>query len=125
MHTPKKVQLTEQASSVFQHTAPPKLKDPGTPINSCIIEDLTIKKAFLDLEASVNLLLSSVYKLFDFGELKPTSITLQLADRSVKVLYGMIEDVLVKVDEFYFSVDFLILDIKSSGNPSQIPIILG
>ena len=66
-----------------------------------------------------------MYELFDFGELKPTSIILQLVDRSVKVPRGMIENVLVQVDEFYFSVDFLVLDIESSGNLSQISIILG
>ena len=37
----------------------------------------------------------------------------------------MIEDVLVKVDEFYIFVDFLILDMEYGNNPSQIPIILG
>ena len=37
VHTPKKIQLTEQASSVFQQLVPPKLKDPGTPIISCVI----------------------------------------------------------------------------------------
>ena len=124
-HIPKKILLTEQASSVFQQIAPPKLKDPGTPIISCVIGDLTIKKALLDLGASVNLLPGSMYDLFKFGELKPTTVTLQLADRSVKAPRGMLEDVLVKVDEFYFPVDFLVLDMESSGNPSQIPIILG
>ena len=69
---------------------PPKLKDPGTPIISCVIGDLTIKKALLDLGASVNLLPSSVYDLFGFGELKPTMVTLQLADRSIKVSRGML-----------------------------------
>ena len=58
-----------------------------------------------------------MYDLFGFGELKPTIVTLQLADRSVKVSHDMLEDVLIKVDEFYFSIDFLILDMESSGNP--------
>ena len=114
---PKKVHLTEQASFVFQHATPPKLKDPGAPIIFCVIGDHHIEKAFLDLGASVNLLPSSVYELFRFEELKPTSVTLQLADRSIKKPRGMLEDVLVKIDEFYFSVDFLILDMKLSGNP--------
>ena len=64
----------------------------------------------------MNLLPSSVYELFGFGELKPTSVTLQLADRSIKEPCGMLEDILVKVDEFYFSVDFLVLDMELSGN---------
>ena len=124
IHT-KKIQLTEQASSVFQQLAPPKLKDPGTPTISCVIGNLTIRKALLDLGASVNLLPSSMYDSCRFGELKSTKVTLQLADRSVKTPHGIIEDVLVKVDEFYFPVDFLVLDMESSNHIGQIPIILG
>ncbi|RVW81885.1 Retrovirus-related Pol polyprotein from transposon 17.6 [Vitis vinifera] len=45
-------------------------------------------KALLDLGASVNLLPYSVYKQLGLGELKPTSITLSLADRSVKIPRG-------------------------------------
>ena len=122
---PKKICLTEQASSVFQHTTPPKLKDPGAPLISCVIGDLHIEKALLDLGASVNILPSSVYELFGFEKLKPTLVTLQLADRSIKVPRGMIEDVLVKVDEFFFQVDFLVLDMELTGDPRQVSIILG
>ncbi|RVW79258.1 hypothetical protein CK203_054832 [Vitis vinifera] len=47
-----------------------------------------VEKALLDLGASVNLLPYSVYKKLGLGELKPTSITLSLADRSVKIPRG-------------------------------------
>ena len=123
-HIPKKVHLTEQARFVFQYATLPKLKDPGAPIISCVIGGLTIKKVFLDLGMSVNLLPSSIYELFNFEELKPIPVTLQLADRSVKVPLGKVEDVLVKVNEFYFSIDFLILEIESESDPNQISIIL-
>ena len=52
----------------------------------------------------------SVYKQLGLGELKPTSITLSLANRFVKIPRGMIEDVLVQVDKFYYLVDFVVLD---------------
>ena len=55
---------------------PPKLKDLSAPIISCVIGDLTIEKALLDLEASVNVLPSSVYDRFFSWELKPTPVTL-------------------------------------------------
>ncbi|XP_060972621.1 uncharacterized protein LOC133038474 [Cannabis sativa] len=65
-------------------------------------------------------------KQLGLGELKPTSITLQLADRSVKIPRGIIEDVLIKVDKFYFPVDFIVLDTQPVENAhAQIPIILG
>jgi hypothetical protein len=80
----------------------------------------------LDLGASVNLLPYSVYVQLGLGELKPTSMTLQLADRSVKVPRGIVEDVLIKVDKFYFPVDFIVLDTEPVHNlVSQIPVILG
>ena len=43
---------------------------------------------------------------------KPTSITLSLADRSVKILRGMIKDVLVQVEKFYYPVDFVVVDMN-------------
>jgi hypothetical protein len=53
-------------------------------------------------------------------------MTLQLADRSVKVPRGIVEDVLIKVDKFYFSVDFIVLDTEPVQNVGvQIPVILG
>ncbi|RVW77831.1 hypothetical protein CK203_054420 [Vitis vinifera] len=68
------------------------------------------RKALLDLGASVNLLPYSVYKQLGLGDLKPTSITLSLADRSMKIPRGIIEDVLVQVDNFYYPVNFVVLD---------------
>ena len=50
----------------------------------------------------------SVFKKLGLGEAKPTTVSLQLADRSIKYLRGIIEDVLVKVDKFLFPVDFII-----------------
>jgi hypothetical protein len=74
----------------------------------------------------VNLLPYSVYLQLGLGKLKPTSMTLQLADRSVKVPRGIVKDVLIKVDKFYFPVDFIVLDtepVQVIG--TEIPVILG
>ena len=85
-----------------------------------------VDKALLDLGASVNLLPYSVYKQLGLGELKPTTITLSLADRSVKIPKGIVEDVLVKVDKFYYPVDFVVLDIELvAEGTDHVPIILG
>ncbi|XP_012854411.1 PREDICTED: uncharacterized protein LOC105973917 [Erythranthe guttata] len=61
-------------------------------------------------------------KLGDPGEIEPTAITLQLADRSLVYPKGVLEDVLVKVDEFILPADFVILDMDEDR---EIPIILG
>ncbi|XP_062151907.1 uncharacterized protein LOC133860287 [Alnus glutinosa] len=116
----------QQVSSILQCKMPLKYKDLGCPTISCMIGLSRIEKALLDLEASVNLLPYLVYLQLGLGELKPTSMTIQLADRSVKRPRGIIEDVLVKVDKFYFPVDFVVLDTKPVQNVRiQIPVILG
>ena len=103
-----------------------KYKDPGSPTISVKIGGTCIDKALLDLGASVNLLPYSVYKQLGLGELKPTNITLSLADRWVKIPKGIVEDVLVKVDKFYYSVDFVVLDTELvAGGTNHVPIILG
>ena len=85
-----------------------------------------VEKALLDLGANVNLLPYSMYKQLGLGELKPTSITLSLADRSIKIPKGIVEDVLIKVDKFYYPVDFVVLDTEPVAvRTNYLPIILG
>lgn len=74
-----------------------------------------------DLEASINLMPLSVFKKFGIVS-RPTTMKLQLVDRSIVLHEGKIEDVLVKVDRFILSADFIILDYEAN---KDIPIILG
>ena len=84
-----------------------------------------MQKALLDLGASVNLLPYSMYKQLGLGELKPTTITLSLADRSIKIPKGTVKDVLIQVDKFYYLVDFVVLDIEPVVvGANYVPIIL-
>ncbi|RVW72205.1 Transposon Ty3-I Gag-Pol polyprotein [Vitis vinifera] len=99
--------LTEQVSAIIQSKSSVKYKDPGCPTISVNIGGTHVEKALLDLGASVNLLPYSVYKQLGLGGLKPTTMTLSLANRSVKIPRGVIEDVLVQVDKFYYPVDFV------------------
>ena len=122
----KKAFLTEQVSAIIQSKYPVKYKDPGSSTISVNIGGNCIEKSLLDLGASVNLMPYSVYKQLGLGELKPTNITLSLADRSVKIPKGIVEDVLVKIDKFYYLVDFVVLDTEPiSSEPNHVPIILG
>ena len=122
----KKAFITEQVSAIIQSKNPVKYKDPGSPTISVNIGGTCIDKSLLDLGANINLLPYSVYKQLGLGELKPTNITLSLADRSVKIPKGIVEDVLVKVDKFYYPVDFVVLDTEPIENgPNHVPIILG
>ena len=64
----------------------------------------------------------SIFKKLRIGEARPTTVSLQLADRSIAQPEGKIEDVLVKVDKFIFPVDFIIMDFEADV---EVPIILG
>ena len=122
----KKAFLTEQVSAIIGNKTPVKYKDPGCPTISVNIRGTSMEKALLDLGASVNLIPYSMYKRLGLGELKPTSITLSLADRSIKIPKGTIEDVLIQVDKFYYPVDFVVLDTEPVAvGPNHVPIILG
>lgn len=110
MHLKRKSFLIEQVSAIIQCNTPIKYKDPGYPTISMNIGNTFVKRALLDLGASVNLLPYSVYMQLGLVELNSTSITLSLEDRSVKLPRGIIEDVLIQIDNFYYPIDFVVLD---------------
>ncbi|XP_060969464.1 uncharacterized protein LOC115710689 [Cannabis sativa] len=116
------VALIEECSAILQKKLPPKLKDPGSFTIPCTIGKIENIHALCDLGASINLMPLSVFKRLQLGEAKPTTVTLQLADRSLAHPRGVIEDVLVKVDKFIFPADFIVLDMEEDNN---VPIILG
>nr|CAN81828.1 hypothetical protein VITISV_031285 [Vitis vinifera] len=95
----KKAFLTEQVSVIIQCKSPLKYKDPGCATISVMIGGKVVEKALLDLGAT---------------------------DRSVKIPRGIIEDVLVQVDNFYYPVDFVVLDTDPIVKEANyVPIILG
>ena len=116
------VDLTTTCSALMKKELPEKMKDPGSFTIPCIIEGVEIQKALCDSGASINLMPLSVAKQLSLGELLPTTITLQMADRSMVKPEGVLEDVLVTVGKFVFPVDFIILDMEED---SQVPLRLG
>ena len=116
------IALTEECSAIIQKKLPHKLKDPGSFTIPCTIGNAVFKRELCDLGASINLMPLSIFRRLGLGEAKPTTVTLQLADRSLKHSRGIIEDVLVKVDKFIFPADFIVLDMEED---KEIPIILG
>ena len=116
------VALTEECSAIILRKLPQKLRDPGSFTIPCAIGDIEVGRALCDLGASVNLMPLSILKRLEIMEVKPTMISLQLADRSIKRPYGVVEDLLVKVDKFIFPADFVVLDMEVD---EEIPLILG
>ncbi|XP_070030608.1 uncharacterized protein [Nicotiana sylvestris] len=99
-----------------------KLYDPGSFTIPCTIGNFAFAKVLCDLGASINLMPLAIYKRLGIGRARPTSILLQLADRTVKRPFGILDDVLIQVGKFVFPTDFVILDCKMD---EEIPIILG
>jgi len=116
------VNLTEECSAIILNKLPPKPKDPGSFSIPCVIGSEVVKKAMCDLGSSVSLMSLSLYERVGIGELKPTRMTLQLADRSVKYPAGIIEDIPVKVGEIYIPADFFVMEIEEDN---QVLILLG
>ncbi|XP_031119039.1 uncharacterized protein LOC116022454 [Ipomoea triloba] len=116
------VVLGEECSAILHKNVPRKLKDPGSFTIPCNIGGTTFNRALADLGASINLMPFALYRQLKLGTLKPTRMSIQLADRSTKYPRGIVEDVLVRVDKFIFPVDFVILDMDPDV---EIPLILG
>ena len=98
------------------------MKDPESFTILCIISDCSFDKILCDLGISINLIFFFIFRKLRLGEPQPTTITLQLANRSIKYPRGIVEDVLVKINKFIFFVDFIILDMEED---IEVPLILG
>ncbi|KAG2390576.1 uncharacterized protein HKW66_Vig0220180 [Vigna angularis] len=116
------IEVQGNCSAIMQKTLPPKFKDPGSFTIPCTIGNHEIGRALVDLGASINLIPLSMLKKIGGLEVKPTRMMLQLADRSIKYPYGVVEDVVVKIDKLQFPVDFVVMDIEEDV---EIPLILG
>ena len=80
---------------------------------------LSVTNALLDLGASVNIIPLAILKK---KVIKSTKMTLKLVDQVTKYPYGVVADVLVKVDKLTFPVDFVVMDMKED---EEVPLILG
>ncbi|XP_070044850.1 uncharacterized protein [Nicotiana tomentosiformis] len=99
-----------------------KVSDLGSFTIPCTIGSYAFAKALCELGASINLMPLAIYTKLGIGRARPTSMLLQLADRTVKRQTGILNDVLVQVGKFVFPAYFVILDYQVD---EEIPIILG
>ncbi|XP_070013707.1 uncharacterized protein [Nicotiana sylvestris] len=115
------IKMTHQVSAIV-HSMAPKLEDPDAFTIPCTIGSADFAKALCDLGESINLMPYSVFKTLGIGQPRPISMRLKMADRTIKRPLGIIDDVLVHVDKFILSADFVILDCEVEY---EVPIILG
>ncbi|GKB12601.1 DNA-directed DNA polymerase [Tanacetum coccineum] len=117
-----KIIMNERCSAVLLNKLLSKEKDPGSFTIPYDIGQLHIDNALADLGARISLMPYTMYKKLGLGEPKATRMSLELADRSIQYLRGIIENVLIKVDKFVLPIDFVTLDMPED---SRVPIILG
>ncbi|RDX97897.1 hypothetical protein CR513_19272, partial [Mucuna pruriens] len=82
----------EDFTAGAQQALPKKCQDPKIFSIPCTIGDCTFADAMLDLGALINVMPTSIYKSLNFGDLEPTRMTIQLANRSVVQPLGVLED---------------------------------
>ncbi|GKD10473.1 reverse transcriptase domain-containing protein, partial [Tanacetum coccineum] len=111
-----------ECSAIILNKVLEKLEDPGKFLIPCALQELDRTNALANSGVSINLLPHSIYKQLGFGSLKPTRMTLELANRSVTHPMGIAEDVVVRVDGFTFLIDFVVVNFEPDP---RVPIILG
>ncbi|GKD15143.1 DNA-directed DNA polymerase [Tanacetum coccineum] len=116
------VKLSEECSGVIQRSLPQKEGDPRSFTLPCLIGPLAVKNALDDLGASINLMTHSLFRRLGISKLKPTRMSIKLTDRSIKYPIKVYEKLLVKINKFIFSVDFVVLEMDED---ELVPIILG
>ncbi|GJV33226.1 reverse transcriptase domain-containing protein [Tanacetum coccineum] len=114
--------LSDESSAILQNKVPPKLGDPGSFLIPCNFNKTFSCNALADLGASINLMPYSLYAKLSLETLKPTKMSVRLANRSFQYPVGIAENMLIEVGKFTFLVDFVILKMEED---SKVPLILG
>ncbi|GJV67038.1 reverse transcriptase domain-containing protein [Tanacetum coccineum] len=113
--------LSNESSAMIQNKVPPKLGDPESFLIPCNFNKTFSCNALADLGASINLMPYSLYAKLYLENLKPTKMSVRLADRSFQYPVGIAENMLVEVGKFTYPADFVILEMEED---SKIPLIL-
>ncbi|GJZ76272.1 reverse transcriptase domain-containing protein [Tanacetum coccineum] len=113
--------LSDESSAMIQNKVPPKIRDPESLLIPCKFKTFS-SNALADLGARINLMSYSLYAKLSLENLKPTKMSVRLADRSFQYPVGIAENMHVEVGKFTFPADFVILEMKED---SKVPFILG
>ncbi|XP_022030455.1 uncharacterized protein LOC110931366 [Helianthus annuus] len=100
-------------------------KEHGAPIVPIHVGKLKIPHALLDYGASMSVLPSDLYDMYDFGPLEDIDTMVSLADESWRRPRGVVRNVMIRLGEFEYPVDFLVLDYATTEMASQQRVILG
>ncbi|XP_027182322.1 uncharacterized protein LOC113780746 [Coffea eugenioides] len=121
----ERVIVGKNVSVILQRKLPPKCGDPSMFTIPCRIGNTQIEKAMLDLGASINVIPKSIYASLNLGPLKEIGIIIQLTDRTNAYPDGLVENVLVKINDMVFPNDFYVFDMDDDHSPDSSPLLLG
>ncbi|XP_023767574.2 uncharacterized protein LOC111916175 [Lactuca sativa] len=91
----------------------------------CKIGDVTFSSDMLDLGASINVMPYLVYESLNVGPLSETGVIISLADKSSVFPRGVLEDVLVQLNQLVFREDFYVIDLNEQVSSKSALILLG
>ena len=109
---PRRIQLSEMVSTIMMNSLPIKKRDQRAPMITSEIWRMSFTRSLLDTGASINILPKVVFDYHHVGELRPFLVELCLADGLVRIPHGLVEDVIMRIEDCYFSVYFLVIDMK-------------
>ncbi|XP_073063993.1 uncharacterized protein [Primulina eburnea] len=118
----EEVAITGGENKGMQGSLPQKLQDHGEFVIPCEIRGQLVEKAICDSGASVNVMPSFLYEKLGLSVIKPTGLSLQMADKSIRTPLGVVEDVELKIDKIRLLANFVVLDM---GNSQNVRAILG
>nr|XP_043619673.1 uncharacterized protein LOC122591472 [Erigeron canadensis] len=94
--------LNAECLAIVQNQIPPKLEDPGSFVITCSLDAKLTCDALADIGASINLMPFSVYRRLSLAALKPTRMSIRLADHSFQYPMGIAENLCIKVGRFCY-----------------------
>jgi len=112
----------EQDHGIVEVDTSLKVEDPGKFVLTCKIRNGEYLNAICDLGSSINVMHLEVFEKLDIGKLKETDVEIGIMDGSMIKPHGVVEDMLVQIEEFVFPVDFMVVD--KQADP-LIPLIFG
>ncbi|GKC72328.1 reverse transcriptase domain-containing protein [Tanacetum coccineum] len=114
--------LSDKSSAMIQNNVPPKLGDPRSFLILCIFNKTFSCNALVDLGASINLMQYLLYAKLSLKNLKPTKMSVRLADKSFQHPVRIAENMIIEVGKFTIPADFVIPEMEED---SKVPLILG
>ncbi|XP_042067186.1 uncharacterized protein LOC121810490 [Salvia splendens] len=119
--------ITEENVSavILWSNLPSKKTDAGMFTLPISIGDIQVEHAMCDLGASINVLPYAIYKKLGEAKLVDTDIMIQLADRSCIHPRGILEDVIMKVNNFLYPADFFVIKMTEPAEKESSGVLLG